>query len=147
MSTSANPTVTANGAYSNIAPAGGDTATPLNLEKRLRVIQRYAPVAGKRVLDCGCGAGDYVLALMRRGGDAWGVEYSRQKLATSPGEVAGRLSAGSCLEARRHVADLFAEPTVSVRDTRRVLEAFTPPDLALLPVPSVPPIAVVGSIC
>jgi ubiquinone/menaquinone biosynthesis C-methylase UbiE len=80
--------------YGNIVPAGGDTATPLNLEKRLRVIERYSVIRGKRVLDCGCGAGDYVRALQRLGGDAWGIEFSRDKLATAPREVSGRLSVG-----------------------------------------------------
>jgi ubiquinone/menaquinone biosynthesis C-methylase UbiE len=80
--------------YPHIAPAGGDTATPLNLAKRIGVIERYASLRGRRVLDCGCGAGDYVLALRRRGADAWGIEFSRDKLATAPAHVAGRLSVG-----------------------------------------------------
>jgi ubiquinone/menaquinone biosynthesis C-methylase UbiE len=80
--------------YPSITPAGGDTATPLNLEKRLRVIERYTSVRGLRVLDCGCGAGDYVQALRRRGADAWGIEFSREKLATAPTHVAGRVSVG-----------------------------------------------------
>jgi ubiquinone/menaquinone biosynthesis C-methylase UbiE len=80
--------------YPHIAPAGGDTATPLNLAKRLAVIQRYADVRGRRFLDCGCGAGDYVLALRVLGADAWGIEYSREKLAKAPAQVVGRVSVG-----------------------------------------------------
>ncbi len=80
--------------YPHIVPAGGDTATPLNLAKRLGVIQRYATLRGRRVLDCGCGAGDYVLALQALGADAWGIEYAREKLAKAPAPVVGRVSVG-----------------------------------------------------
>ena len=80
--------------YGHIVPAGGDTATPLNLEKRLRLIERYSIIRGKRVLDCGCGAGDYVRGLQGLGGDVWGIEFSRDKVATAPREVSGRLSVG-----------------------------------------------------
>jgi ubiquinone/menaquinone biosynthesis C-methylase UbiE len=66
--------------YSAIKPAGGDTATPLNLQRRLSMIQRCYGVAGKRVIDCGCGAGEYVMALTGLGADAWGVEYDQTKL-------------------------------------------------------------------
>lgn len=80
--------------YPHIVPAGGDTATPLNLAKRLSVIQRYATLRGRRVLDCGCGAGDYVFALQALGADAWGIEYAREKLAKAPAPVVGRVSVG-----------------------------------------------------
>ena len=67
-----------------IRPAGGDTATPLNLQKRIRAIeQRVGPVNGLRLLDCGCGEGDYVRALTALGADAWGIEYSEDKLEAS----------------------------------------------------------------
>ncbi len=80
-----------------IEPAGGDTATPLNLRKRLAWIERFAaPLAKRRVLDCGCGAGEYVRALLARGADAYGVEFDENKLAVAArdGELAARLSAG-----------------------------------------------------
>lgn len=80
-----------------IEPAGGDTATPLNLRKRLAWIERFAaPLAKRRVLDCGCGAGEYVRALLARGADAYGVEFDENKLASAArdGELAARLSAG-----------------------------------------------------
>jgi hypothetical protein len=44
--------------YVGIQPAGGDTATPRNLQKRLRIIERHVAIRGSRVLDCGCGAGE-----------------------------------------------------------------------------------------
>jgi SAM-dependent methyltransferase len=78
-----------------IQPAGGDTATPQNLRKRLALIERWgAPLAKRRVLDCGCGAGEYVRALLARGADAWGVEFDPNKLARANAETAARLSAG-----------------------------------------------------
>jgi SAM-dependent methyltransferase len=80
-----------------IEPAGGDTATPLNLRKRLAWIERFAsPLAKRRALDCGCGAGEYVRALLARGADAYGVEFDEGKLATAgrDGELAARLSVG-----------------------------------------------------
>jgi SAM-dependent methyltransferase len=64
-----------------IRAAGGDTATPLNLQKRVDWIERVAgPLRGKRVIDCGCGAGEYVRSLNARGADAWGIEYSEDKI-------------------------------------------------------------------
>jgi ubiquinone/menaquinone biosynthesis C-methylase UbiE len=53
---------------------------PLNLEKRLAVIQRFSEPHGKRLIDCGCGAGEYVLSLERLGVDALGIEYDAEKV-------------------------------------------------------------------
>lgn len=81
-----------------IQPAGGDTATPLNLRKRLRFIERAAgPLAKQRVLDCGCGEGDYVGALLALGADAHGVEFDAAKIASGRakgGELATRIATG-----------------------------------------------------
>jgi ubiquinone/menaquinone biosynthesis C-methylase UbiE len=103
--------------YGSISPAGSDTATPLNLAKRLRLIERYAVVRGRRVLDCGCGAGDYVRAFLHLGADAWGIEFSQQKLlSTSRAGLAWRLSAGD-------LHDLaFADATMDVALMNEVLE-------------------------
>ena len=64
-----------------IQAAGGDTGMPLNLQKRLDWIGAVAgPLRGKSVIDCGCGAGEYVRALTNLGADAWGIEYSAEKI-------------------------------------------------------------------
>ena len=111
--------------YPQIAPAGGDTATPLNLAKRLAVIQRYAQVRGRRVLDCGCGAGDYVFALRTLGADAWGIEYAREKLAKAPAAVVGRVSVGDL----HHIA--LRNGSVDVALLNEVLEHVPDDRLAL----------------
>jgi ubiquinone/menaquinone biosynthesis C-methylase UbiE len=63
-----------------VAPRGGDTATPLSLRRRVDLLDRLAPVAGADVLDCGCGEGSYVFELARRGARAFGVEYQAEKV-------------------------------------------------------------------
>jgi ubiquinone/menaquinone biosynthesis C-methylase UbiE len=64
-----------------IEVSGGDTGQPRNLAKRLDLIRRYCRLAGTAVLDCGCGEGDYVIAMLKHGADARGVEYERKKVA------------------------------------------------------------------
>jgi len=67
--------------YQNIQVAGGDTAKPLALKKRLDLIGRHLAGPGGRFLDCGCGCGDYVLALMERFQlDAHGIEFVEDKV-------------------------------------------------------------------
>ena len=61
--------------------AGGDTSTPLNLEKRLHLIRDVGdPIRGKRIIDCGCGAGEYVRALGEFGASIVGIEFQKSKL-------------------------------------------------------------------
>ena len=103
-----------------IQVAGGDTATPLNLQKRLDWIGAVAgPVRGRSVIDCGCGAGEYVRALTALGADAWGIEYSAEKI----GE-AQRL--GGLPEGRVAVGDIeaieFADERFEVALVNEVLE-------------------------
>jgi ubiquinone/menaquinone biosynthesis C-methylase UbiE len=68
-----------------VSIAGGDTAEPLNLARRVGVVQRAAEalggLAGQTLLDCGCGAGAYVRAYATLGARVLGIEYSREKLA------------------------------------------------------------------
>jgi len=66
--------------YGHIEIGGTDTAQPRSVEARLRLIDALVPLAGKRVLDGGCGAGGYVRALRERGIDAHGVEYDARKV-------------------------------------------------------------------
>lgn len=112
--------------YPAIAPSGGDTAKPLNLAKRIGVIEQYARIRGRRVLDCGCGAGDYVMALRRLGAEAWGLEYSKEKLAATPQALTGRLSVGDLhdIAFRDSSVDvaLLNEVLEHVPDDRRALQ-------------------------
>lgn len=111
--------------YRHISPAGGDTAMPLNLEKRMRLMLRYSTIRGKRVLDCGCGQGDYVLALRTAGADAWGMEFSLPKLLAARPDVFGRLWAGDLhnIGIPKSTMDvaLANEVLEHVADDRRVL--------------------------
>lgn len=78
--------------YAEIKVAGGDTATPLSLAKRIRLISRACDLTKVRFLDCGCGAGEYVFALRDEfGTDAWGIEYLEEKVAK--GKANGRHAA------------------------------------------------------
>jgi SAM-dependent methyltransferase len=112
-----------------IQPAGGDTATPHNLAKRVRLIERHAgPLGKRRVLDCGCGAGEYVRALLLRGADAYGVEFDAQKIAAGQahgGELAPRIGVGD-LEALA-----FPDASFDVALVNEVLE-HVPDDAAAL---------------
>ncbi|HKO18839.1 MAG TPA: class I SAM-dependent methyltransferase [Acidobacteriaceae bacterium] len=63
-----------------ISIAGGDTATPLNLAKRLSIIAEHVSRPA-RILDAGCGAGCYVQALGGMGYEVVGVEYLASKVA------------------------------------------------------------------
>ena len=87
---------------------GGDTAVPLTMEKRLRVLERYLASASPsgRFLDCGCGSGSYVLAIHERFGlDAHGMDYMADKI------TAGRAKPG--LADRITQGDLQAIPLPS----------------------------------
>jgi SAM-dependent methyltransferase len=78
-----------------IRPAGGDTAQPLNLSKRLRFLASQGVERGHCVLDGGCGRGEYVVALRAAGVRAFGVEFLAEKVRAQP---AG-LPAGTILRA------------------------------------------------
>jgi len=47
----------------------------------LNFFRRHGALKGTRILDCGCGAGEYVVALRRVGSEAYGVEYQAEKVA------------------------------------------------------------------
>lgn len=74
--------------YGSVPIAGGDTAAPLNLEKRLALIRRYLPPEATRLIDCGCGAGTYVKLLRRELGiDAVGIEYLPEKAVVAQADA------------------------------------------------------------
>jgi SAM-dependent methyltransferase len=74
-----------------IRAAGGDTSTPLNLEKRLHLIRTAGgPIRGKRIIDCGCGAGEYARALSERGADTVGIEFQKAKLLEATADGSSR---------------------------------------------------------
>jgi ubiquinone/menaquinone biosynthesis C-methylase UbiE len=64
-----------------ITPGGGNTGAPLNLQKRLALMAACASLEGMRILDGGCGSGQYVLGLLAAGADAWGIDYEADKVA------------------------------------------------------------------
>ena len=68
-------------AYRGIKPSEVDTGTLLNRKKRLALIRRFYSIQGKKIIDCGCGTGQYVLAFLEAGGDAFGIEYQKVKVA------------------------------------------------------------------
>jgi 2-polyprenyl-3-methyl-5-hydroxy-6-metoxy-1,4-benzoquinol methylase len=66
---------------SNTVEVGGsDTASPLNVAKRLALIHKSVDLSGKRMLDAGCGAGEYVEALTKAGASAEGIEFVAEKV-------------------------------------------------------------------
>jgi ubiquinone/menaquinone biosynthesis C-methylase UbiE len=67
--------------YIDIQPAGSDTGTTLNLSKRVNLIAKHAgTLGGKRILDAWCGGGAFVKKLLDSGANAYGVDFSDQKV-------------------------------------------------------------------
>lgn len=64
----------------SVAIAGGDTAQPRNMAKRIALIASIRPLWGLDVLDMGCGEGAYVVALAEAGANAHGVEFEAAKV-------------------------------------------------------------------
>ncbi len=59
---------------------GGDTAEPLNVAKRLAVVNAVG-TKGKVILDCGCGQGDYVVQLLSQEScEVFGIEFNQEKV-------------------------------------------------------------------
>ncbi len=56
-------------------------------ERRLNLINRYAPLAGKRILDAGCGLGMYVRAFHRFSDEVYGVDIDPEKIAEARREL------------------------------------------------------------
>ena len=49
-------------------------------ERRVRLMERYVAFNGRRVLDLGCGLGEYVRAFARLGADAIGSDVAVDRL-------------------------------------------------------------------
>jgi SAM-dependent methyltransferase len=49
-------------------------------DRRLNLIERYVALSGRRVLDLGCGVGEYVRAFERRGAEAIGCDVAVPRL-------------------------------------------------------------------
>lgn len=64
-----------------ISVGGSDTAKPLNLAKRVKLISQFVDLPHSRILDGGCGAGEYVEALGQAGADSFGVEFVTEKVS------------------------------------------------------------------
>ena len=50
-------------------------------ERRFRLIRRYAPIEGKRILDVGCGIGTYLLRFREYTPHVYGVDIDPEKVA------------------------------------------------------------------
>ena len=108
-------------------------------ERRLALIERYVPLSGKRVLDLGCGVGEYVRAFACRGARVFGsdvaagrlVEARQRVAATQTGGVQGFLvAAGEALPFRdasldvivlNEVIEHVADDRATLREIARVL--------------------------
>jgi ubiquinone/menaquinone biosynthesis C-methylase UbiE len=61
-------------------------------------MQSHIDIQGKKIIDCGCGRGQYVQALLRYGADAYGIDFEVEKVSgfkRDHPEVAERVRAGN----------------------------------------------------
>jgi SAM-dependent methyltransferase len=63
-------------------------------ERRLELVQRHVPLAGRRILDAGCGVGMYVAAFERVGACAYGADIEPERAGRAT-RLASRVVAGS----------------------------------------------------
>lgn len=77
-------------------------------DRRLAIIERHVRLDGRRVLDLGCGVGEYVRAFTRRGAHALGcdVEVPRLREARTRGATNVLAAAGESLPFRTGSLDL-----------------------------------------
>ncbi len=59
------------------------------LERRLQMVLRYVPLAGRRILDVGCGVGAFVRRLRLLSPYVWGVDVDAQRVRAGAQEVDG----------------------------------------------------------
>jgi SAM-dependent methyltransferase len=75
--------------------AGGDTAAPISVRKRVAILREHLPDSALRVLDGGCGRGGYVRAIQEDiGVTAIGVEFRAEKIDEAIPEVRSALVRG-----------------------------------------------------
>jgi SAM-dependent methyltransferase len=58
-------------------------------ERRLEMVRRHAPLAGKRILDVGCGVGMYTQAFQRYTPQVFGVEVELERAHEARGRACG----------------------------------------------------------
>ena len=101
-------------------------------QRRLAIIERYLPLAGRRVLDLGCGVGEYVRAFERAGAEALGCDVEWSRLAEARRRGAGGLLAagGEALPFRDSTLDVVvlneviehvSDDRATMREVARVL--------------------------
>jgi len=84
-------------------------------ERRLRMVRRWAPLVGQRVLDVGCGVGMYTNAFLRETGHVFGIEIEHERALEARERAAGVIqSPGERLP--------FADATFDVVFSHEVLE-------------------------
>jgi len=113
-------------------------------ERRLAIIERYIPLAGKRVLDLGCGLGEYVRGFARQGAEAHGCDVAHSRLVEARRRGAGDLTvaAGESLPYRsgsfdvvvlNEVIEHVSDDRATMREVGRVL---APGGIAVLYAPN-----------
>jgi len=114
--------------FNNIQHFKGNTAAPLAVAKRLRLMAKYLDPKKPLFLDCGCGIGGYVQALVEElKMDAHGIEYDARTVAQTQlnPSLKNRVTQGDlqaiASEANRWDYAMLNEVLEHVGDERKVL--------------------------
>jgi len=86
---------------------------------RLGYMENRAPLAGKKVLDVGCGGGLLSEAMARSGADVTGIDMGEAPLEVAASHMAG---AGLVIDYRRATAESFAEARPGTFDVVACME-------------------------